>query len=132
MPNDERESIWSVRRGARPYYFGIFGVLLVIGTALVAWQQTAQVDDDTLLATGLAIWGESSKVGIASAAGAVILTEIGSAIMIMTEKLFKIRAKAREEGREETNRRWTEWNERRMKAEEEGKVFDEPPPTLTE
>ena len=38
---------------------------------------------------------------------------------------------ARHEARGEARaqRRWTEWNDRRLKAEEEGAPFDEPPPS---
>ena len=41
------------------------------------------------------------------------------------------RAEGRKEGRAEiidTVRKWEDWNNRRMKAEDEGIPFDEPPP----
>ena len=34
----------------------------------------------------------------------------------------------REEGEARANRKWVDWNNRRMKAEDEGIPFDEPPP----
>ena len=34
----------------------------------------------------------------------------------------------REQGRVEENRKWTDWNNRRIKAKDEGIPFDEPPP----
>jgi len=37
-------------------------------------------------------------------------------------------AKGYEEGRAEERQRWTEWNRRRMEANETGIPFDEPPP----
>ena len=37
-------------------------------------------------------------------------------------------AKGREEGESAANRRWTEWNSRRIEAERAGVPFDEPPP----
>ena len=40
-----------------------------------------------------------------------------------------IKHRAREEGREETQRAWEAWNERRLAAEREGLHFDEPPPS---
>ena len=36
----------------------------------------------------------------------------------------------REEGAERANRRWSEWNQRRLIAEGKGEPFTEPPPSL--
>ena len=43
------------------------------------------------------------------------------------------REKGREEGREETQRKWDDWNQRRLEAEQNGQPFNEPPsvPTIT-
>lgn len=41
-----------------------------------------------------------------------------------------IKRRHREEGREEVQRAWEAWNERRLAAEREGLPFDEPPPSL--
>ena len=38
------------------------------------------------------------------------------------------RIEGREEGEADANRRWTEWNSRRLAAERAGLPFDEPPP----
>ena len=50
----------------------------------------------------------------------------------MSEGIAVGRVEGREEGREEgeadANRRWTEWNSRRVEAERAGVSFDEPPP----
>ena len=40
----------------------------------------------------------------------------------------RIRRKAIEQGREEMNRLWTDWNHRRLQAEAQGEAFNEPPP----
>lgn len=39
------------------------------------------------------------------------------------------RQEGREEGEARANRKWVDWNNRRIKAEDEGIPFDEPPPT---
>ena len=36
-------------------------------------------------------------------------------------------AEIKAEGRDKVNRRWREWNRRRMKAQAEGRRFHEPP-----
>ena len=47
----------------------------------------------------------------------------------LTEKFVEpLREKLREEGRDEANRKWADWNNRRIKAADEGVPFDEPPP----
>ena len=38
------------------------------------------------------------------------------------------RREGRKEGRREERRKWMAWNERRMSAEKEGRLFNEPPP----
>jgi hypothetical protein len=38
------------------------------------------------------------------------------------------RQKGRQEGREEERRLWSDWNRRRVEAEEKGEPFLEPPP----
>ena len=40
------------------------------------------------------------------------------------------REEGREEGKAEERRLWSEWNNRRMEAEAEGRPFDEPPPDV--
>lgn len=40
-----------------------------------------------------------------------------------------MRQESREEGREEANRAWEAWNERRESAERDGETFTEPPPS---
>ena len=43
----------------------------------------------------------------------------------------RIRRRAIEQGREEANRHWQEWNQRRIRAEERAEPFDEPPPDIS-
>ncbi len=38
------------------------------------------------------------------------------------------RAEGQEQGRVEERQVWTDWNRRRMEAEEKGEPFNEPPP----
>ncbi len=44
----------------------------------------------------------------------------------------KQRAEGRAEGRAEEREAWEAWNRRRMAAQSEGRLFDEPPPSLRE
>ena len=43
---------------------------------------------------------------------------------LVEQRIAEIKA----EGQDKVNRRWREWNRRRMKAQAEGRSFDEPPP----
>ena len=67
---------------------------------------------------------------IMSTAHAVVIVE---GIAMLAESFLRRRYEAglqegRAEGREETQRRWEEWNRRRLAAEDRGERFEEPPP----
>ena len=47
---------------------------------------------------------------------------------LLLERLEKQREQRREEGRVQEREKWAAWNTRRLKAEERGQRFDEPPP----
>ena len=50
--------------------------------------------------------------------------------MVLAELRKRLyREEGRREGREETQRAWEAWNERRIAAERDGEPFTEPPPT---
>lgn len=46
----------------------------------------------------------------------------------LRERYNKGKEVGREEGKEEADKVWSEWNRRREEAEREGRAFDEPPP----
>jgi hypothetical protein len=46
------------------------------------------------------------------------------------EALQRGQEEGRNRGRRETQVLWTEWNQRRLDAEQEGRPFDEPPPQI--
>ena len=53
---------------------------------------------------------------------------------MIAEKYQKIRfeaglAEGQQQGQERERARWTEWNRRRLDAEQRGEEFTEPPPT---
>ena len=48
----------------------------------------------------------------------------------VTEAVTKAVAEARSEALSEAQRKWTEWNSRRMDAEARGEPFDESPPSF--
>jgi hypothetical protein len=63
-------------------------------------------------------------------ASTVLIQEGGE---MLAERYLKRRhaegkAEGKMEGQEEERKRWVEWNNRRLKAEAEGRPFDEPPP----
>ena len=47
---------------------------------------------------------------------------------IRAEGVAQVRDQIHAEGEAKANRRWQEWNRRRMEAAAEGRRFDEPPP----
>ena len=46
----------------------------------------------------------------------------------MRQESERIREESLQEGREENQRLWAAWNQRRLEAERNGEPFDEPPP----
>ena len=49
----------------------------------------------------------------------------------LSDRFLKpLHEKLREDGREEVQRQWDAWNQRRLEAEQNDQPFDEPPPGL--
>ncbi len=133
MTND-RESIWSVARGALKYYFAIFIPQVLLGLALATSLTVRQSDAENFLELWFAVWVSAAPFIVTAAGVSVTLTEIGRFVMVLAawlqEHLEKARERRREEGRKERDRVWTEWYMRRMEAESRNEPFDEPPPSL--
>ena len=118
-----RESIWSVSRETKTYYFILFSLQVLIGLGLI-FRETGAL---------LATWERASPIVVTSAAVAIIATEGWRTTMVLAdllrERLEGQREQRRAEGRAEEREKWAAWNVRRLAAEENGQHFDEPPPT---
>ena len=130
---------------------GLFDVLVrhsgrILATFYVIWFRRAA---HTRLLAGLLTWAriltaenpplawpEIVIIGIVSAAitvGIALPLAFGAVegtTMVLAELRKRLwREEARAEGREETQRVWEAWNERREAAERDGRPFTEPPPS---
>ena len=124
-----------------------------IWTALVGWEEVANGSHASARKTVIAIVTAASPpvmlIVVVSIGEAILIDFAWGVIMVtaryLTNKFVKPlierhKAEGRDEGitagREEgiavgeadANRRWTEWNSRRLEAERAGVPFDEPPP----
>ena len=73
---DDRSPIWTVTKRWRTWYLLIFTISVVFMTSLVAYQETAVNDRDTLRATILAIGHNISPIYIALAIGTAVLVDV--------------------------------------------------------
>ena len=122
-------------------------------TAFVAWHEVRTGNHPDLAHTAIATANGVGQVAmlilIYSIATTIAMDFLGGTVMVTARYLEhkfvkplieRHKAEGREEGREEgmtagiavgeadANRRWTEWNSRRVEAERAGLPFDEPPP----
>ena len=122
-------------------------------TAFVAWHEVRTGSHPDLAHTAIATANGVGQVAmlilIYSVATTIAMDFLGGTLMVTARYLGnkfvqplieRHKAEGREEGREEgmtagiavgeadANRRWTEWNSRRVDAERAGLPFDEPPP----
>ncbi len=102
----ERESIWSVGRGAQRAYFLAFVAQVLFYIGLVTWKEFARGDGSgNLFDIGLAVWERSAPLMITSAAVALVAVETGGYLVVLArglaERVEKIREERRAEGRTE-------------------------------
>ena len=135
---ESRESIWSVGKETKSFYFVAFIIQFLLGTTLVVLREALWNDADSLFDTVIAIWESSAPIAITSAAVAIVITELGRYLMVLArhleERLEKTRevrrAEGRAEGLAEMQTQWEAWNVRRLEAESKGLPFTEPPPSV--
>ena len=130
-PNrDDRRGLFDVvaRRSGRILFafYVIWGLL----AGLLTWARILTAEDPPLA------WPEIVIIGIVSAAitvGIALPLAFGAVEgtnMVLAELRKRLwQEEAREEGRQEANRLWEAWLERREAAEREGQPFTEPPPS---
>lgn len=106
-------------------YAVMYLALMIAGTSFVVWNQWAVRVDDGVADTVYATIVGTSYVGVASAAITVALMEGGIAFMVLARNMLE---RAVERGKEENQKLWEAWLDRKDRAESEGRDFNEPPP----
>ena len=148
---EARESIWSVPPGLRAFYFAQFTLLTLAGIGVLVWYEVFVNTSDTPAQTLMAIIRSTGAVTVGAAGISLVIMEAPRIVMVVADYFTKrwlnplkekireealakgklreeAREKIRAEGRAEMNTAWQMWNERRMAAEANGELFDEPPP----
>ena len=143
----DRESVWSVPGRWQTAYFALFAIQNIAGISLVCWYEITVVNGDDFVQTMLNIIDRLPSVGVGAAAVTITLMEVARTAMVIggnLERWLKKReqerldravaeatARAKSEARNEVQRRWAEWNQRRLDAEARGEPFTEPPPDFS-
>ena len=154
---EEKISPLTIARRLLPLCLALVLTQTYIWTALVGWEEVANGNHagarETVIAIGTTASPTVMLIVVISIGETILLDSVWGIIMVtagyLTNKFVKPlierhKAEGREEGitagREEgmsegiatgeadANRRWTEWNSRRIEAERAGVPFDEPPP----
>lgn len=128
-----------------PYVEGLYALmylpLLIAGTAFVVWYELTRKAveyNHTAADTVYAIIIDVGYVSVADAGVTFGVVEGGVAIMILARRWLERMEEKREaeiaqgiaQGHAEQQKKWEGWNDRRMQAQEEGREFTEPPPSL--
>ena len=134
---EERESIWSITRGQRALYFGLFSLYAFAGIGFLIWYHVFERRADAWPETIVSVT-QGIGVNTVGAAGLALLTIEGpKTIMVVADYIAsrwlnplkkRIREEGRVEGEAQNQATWVAWNERRLAAEANGEDFDEPPP----
>lgn len=123
--------------------------LLIVGTAFVVWYELTRkaiANSHTVVDTAYAIIIDVGYVSVADAGITFGVVEGGVAIMILARRWLERMEEKREaelaqvieqgieqgivQGQTERQKKWEGWNDRRLRAQEEGTQFNEPPPSL--
>ncbi len=146
--SEPRETLLAVSRKWLPFCAGLIVVLTFGWTWIIYGQVVAAGEYHGVRDIAIAVVNETSKAAALIVLYAVSITYtldiVGGITMVtaqyLTEKILEpLRERLREEGREQgiaegraeimdMVRKWEDWNNRRMKAKDEGIPFDEPPP----
>ena len=121
----------------------LFAIQNIAGTSLVCWYEIAVLNEDDTVLTVLNIIDRLPSVGVGAAAITIALMEVARTVMVIggnlerwlkkreQERLDRAVAEARSEALAEVQRKWAEWNQRRLDAEARGEPFTEPPPDVS-
>ena len=128
-PEDNRITIWGVPSAWTWFYYGVFGIQVAVLSTAVIWRETRSVADDSLYQTYIAILHNISPGVITIAAQAITVIMAMEGARVIAEAYLKKRFRdGKAEGEQMAHTAWTVWNNKRLKAEERGERFDEPPP----
>jgi hypothetical protein len=120
----------------------LFAIQNIAGISLVCWYEIAVLNEDDSVLTVLNIIDRLPSVGVGAAAITIALMEVARTVMVIggnlerwlkkreQERLDRAVAEARSEALAEVQRKWAEWNQRRLDAEARGEPFTEPPPDV--
>ena len=141
FPGPGREGMWSIPTSFLYIYFGLMALLCVPPLAVIISERIAALSGESWWMNSVTVVRESATefgpVGLGNAIVSLIIAQGGFIIMVlyyhMMSKLVAPVIKRHEErgearGRAESNKKWREWNQRRMDREAKGLPFDEPPP----
>ena len=130
MRNRRRAAIWSVSEDWQRLYFFLFSIQFLVVAALVTWHK--------IIVKGVASWPDTlieigqtvSSLTIGIAGESFIVTEV---VVVLSEWYRERRynrgfADGIAQGIARNQKKWLEWNRRRLEAEAEGREFTEPPP----
>lgn len=154
----ERVSIWSISPNWGAIYYILFSAQTTAALCMVSWREIVVRDKDTPTETLIAIGQASAPLILTIAAETLVIILAMEAIAMLAERYLKKRyevgkeegveigkVKGRAEGRVEGvkqerkrneerlrihNARLDAWDERRLRAQDEGKPFAEPMPRL--
>lgn len=123
----ERASIFTVPvRRTRPHFW-TFSIFFIATTIFYVYVHAIDADTPSWRDTPSAIMGDTVYAAGFWVMFSPILVE-GVTMVFAAIFRQKTRQAGREQGREEMNTAWREWNRRREEAHAEGKPFDEPTP----
>ncbi len=131
-----REAIWSIPRSFVLSYFGLVTLLGLPTVVVIIWEKAGEIDAAWWLWHTTVIRAaapECGQIGIGIAFSALVTVQGAAFFMVLYQfavnKWVKpVIQKHKDEGRAEANREWEAWLQRKAKAENEGRPFDEPQP----
>ena len=149
--DDERVSMWSVPRRFRAVYFQLFYSLGIIGIVWSVWYEASRLGSEAsyhdianaVIQKAPAILFTTAFISLMTTEVSMVLAEMVSDYLRKRREAAAAEAEAKGKaeglaagieqgeaiGTERMGRKWAEWNRNRLKAEERGEDFDDPPPS---
>ena len=134
----DRESPLSVARGWLPWCISLIFVMTISWTAVVSWEEVSNGSHAGFRQTAIAVVERAAPATpfiVVYAIMVVSLLDMLGGFAMVTKRYLEgkfikpLIAGHEARGEARVQRRWTEWNDRRLKAEADGVPFDEPPPS---
>ena len=141
----ERDSIWSVPRPFVRLYLALFAIQSAWLISMATRDVLASHGSQGVEAIAYETLSGLSQPGVGAAISSLLIVEVVSYFMVMYNFLMyhlvrpiimrhERRGEERGEARgvERERERWKAWNQRRIEHQEQGELFDEPPPPYQE